>query len=167
MFTCRACGHEEMVHHMFVGCCHVAQCECLGIDGTGPFCTPMLHAAEHGHFTVLPEPKTQLERLERRHGRVVTAREREKIIAMKRLGHGSRHICGHLDLNRSLVREVIIEEFGKGPSSQPRTRPRQEERLRALEAGITPEEFQAERVEGGRARTIDALNAWIAERTAA
>ena len=167
MFTCRGCGHEEMVHHMFVGCCHVAGCGCLGIDGTGPFCTPILHSEEHNAFTLLPEPKTQLERLERGLGYIITPEDRAQIIAMKKEGHGSRYICGQLQLRRPLVRGVLVEEFGKGPATVARTRPRQEERQRALDAGITAEEFTAERVEGGRAWTIAALEEWIAERSAA
>lgn len=155
-----------MVHDMFVGCCHVKGCLCLGMDGTGPFCTPILHAEEHGAFEVRPAPRTPLEAMERRHGRVVTSEERARIIALKRDGHGSRTICRRLDINRNLVREVIIEEFGKGPSAEPRMRPRRDDQRRAFDAGITHEEWVAERVEGGRAHTIDALNEWIAERAA-
>lgn len=151
---------------MFVGCCHVDGCECLGIDGTGPFCTPILHTEEHNGIVLLPEPKSPLERFGRGLGCTVTAEDRDQIIALKKEGHGSRYISGQLQLRRPLVRGVLVEEFGKGPATVARTRPRQEERQRALDAGITPEEFRAERVEGGRARTIDALEEWIAERSA-
>lgn len=164
MFTCNSCGHEEMVHQMFVGCCLVASCPCLGVDGRGPFCTPLLHAAEHNSFTVRTDPASEFERLERHYRRDVSAEERERIIALKREGHGSRVICGLVNVPRPLVREVIIAEFGKGPATLPRTRPRQEDRERALAAGITAEQFQAERVEGGRSWTIAALDEWIAER---
>ena len=155
-----------MVHNMFAGCCMVDQCGCLGMDGSGPFCDPTLHAEQHNAFVPLPEPKTELERLERRYQHTLTAKDRRSIVSMKRADQGSRQISNALGIPRTLVREVIIQEFGKGPAATPRVRPRGDDRLRALAAGIAPEEFQAERGEGGRARTIDALNAWIAERAA-
>lgn len=169
MFTCRdaACGHEDMVHDQFAGCCLVRDCTCRGMDGSGPFCTPEVHAAEHGHFTVRPEPKTELEYLERRYAQTVTPEQRARIIALKNQGDGHRTIMAAVDLARPIVRHIIQQEFGRGPGALPRTRPRQEDRQRALDAGITAEEFQAERVTGGRAHTINTLNVWIAERTAA
>lgn len=166
MFTCSACGHTEMVHHMFVGCCHVADCPCLGMDGTRESCEPAVHAAEHNVFVPLPEPKDDIERLERRTGRTVTLKERRKIVKLKRAGHGSRDIARTVGVNRTLVIAIIHAALGKGPATQPRTRPRADDRQRALDAGITREEFAAERGEGGRAQTVDALNAWIVERSA-
>lgn len=155
-----------MVHFNFAGCCLVSGCACRGCDGAGPFCDEATHADKHNYFTELPEPRSELERLERRHAHVVTELERQDIIRMKRAGEGSRAISGYLHIPRPIVREVIFETLGKGPAHTPRTRPRAEDRQRALDAGITVEEFRSERVEGGRAWTIDALNAWIAERAA-
>lgn len=162
MFDCSACGHSEMVHTMFVGCCIVRSCSCLGMDGTAERCTPEAHVG-HGQVTELPAPKTPLERLERLTGIEVTVRQRRKIIAMKHDGHGARTICGALSLPRKIVREVLIEEFGRGPAQTPRTRPRQEDWQRAMDAGIGHADYLAEREPGGRAETIDTLNAWIAE----
>lgn len=155
-----------MTHQMFVGCCHVEGCPCLGMDGSGPYCEPALHTAEHGGIRERPAPRTDLERLERLKGHSLTENEKKRILRLHGEGVGSRSICRQLGINRNLVRAVIHEVHGPGPATHERTRPRDEDRERALAAGITAEEFRAERAEGGRARTIESLNAWIAERTA-
>lgn len=167
MFDCNACGHSEMVHTNFVGCCIVKGCACLGMDGRGPFCDPVTHAATHGAVTELPPPKTELERLERRKGITLTDQQKARILRMKDKGHGPKVIGRELGISRTIVRAVILEVHPKGPASTPRTRPRQEDWQRAMDAGITHQEYLAERGEGGRAHTIDALNAWTAERTVA
>lgn len=166
MFTCKECGHSEMVHHMFAGCCHVKDCPCLGMDGRGPTCDPEMHAFAHNAFVERPEPKTELEWICRRHGTDPDTVDTVTILRLHDEGLGARTICRQLGLNRNIVRAVIHGARGKGPAAAPRTRPRQEDRERALAAGITPEEFQAERIEGGRARTIADLDLWIAERAA-
>lgn len=33
MFSCRACGHDDMVHRNFSGCCGHQGCPCKGMDG--------------------------------------------------------------------------------------------------------------------------------------
>ncbi len=33
MFTCRSCGHDDMVHRNFVGCCGHDGCPCTKMDG--------------------------------------------------------------------------------------------------------------------------------------
>lgn len=151
---------------MFVGCCHVENCPCLGVDGSGPYCDAEVHAAEHNALRELPTPKTPLEYQERLKGHTLTDGERADILRLHGEGLGSRSICRQLGINRNLVRGLIHEVHGPGPSVQERSRPRVEDRERALAAGITAEEFRAERTEGGRARTIESLNAWIAERAA-
>ena len=166
MFECTACGHSEMVHVMFYGCCIVKGCACLGMDGRGPHCDPATHADLHDTLTELPPPRTELERLERIKGARVTDEQKNRILSMKAEGHGSKVIARVTGISRTVVRAVIHEVHPKGPATQPRTRPRQEDWQRAMDAGITNAEYLAERGEGGRARTIDALNDWIAERTA-
>jgi hypothetical protein len=163
MGRCSACGHDDIVHYMFAGCCLVVGCPCLGADGLGPNCTPEAHAG-HGSFTPRPAPTTHLEYVERLNGRTVTVDERAVILAMKADGHGKRTIGRTLKMSPTLVSAVIREVHGAGPAAQPRTRPRAEHRQAALDAGITPEEFTAERRLGGRAATITALEQWVAER---
>jgi hypothetical protein len=134
------------------------------MDGRGPFCEQDEHDAEHGTFRPLPPPKDHIEYLERLKGQKVSPDQRALISRLKRDGHGKRTIARQTGVHLTLVSALIQAEFGKGPGSHVRTRPRAEDRQRALDAGITPEEFLAERVEGGRAQTIALLDAWIAER---
>ena len=163
MGRCSACGHDDIVHYMFAGCCLVVDCPCLGADGLGPNCTPEAHAG-HGSFTPRPEPSTHLEYLERMKGHTVTDDDRAVILAMKADGYGKRTIGGALKISPALVSAVIREVYPAGPAAQPRSRPRAEHRRAALDAGITAEEFAAERHPGGRAATITALEQWVAER---
>jgi len=156
-----------MVHTNFAGCCHHAGCPCLGADGLGPYCEAETHATEHNTFTPRPEPRNELERLCRRKGVDYEKLDVKGVLKRNRRGESARDIARSMDLTSAIVREVLHANGIKGPAEQPRTRPRQEDRARALDAGISPEEFQAERGEGGRAQNIASLNAWIAERTAA
>lgn len=163
MGRCSNCGHDDIVHYMFAGCCLVVDCSCLGADGLGPHCTPEAHV-DHGSFTPRPAPTTHLEYVELLNGRTVTVEERAVILAMKADGHGKRTIGRALSMSPALVSAVIREVHPAGPAAQPRSRPRAEHRRAALDAGITPEEWTAERRPGGRAENIAAAEAWTAAR---
>jgi predicted small metal-binding protein len=64
MFTCRACGHDDGVHHQFVGCCGVRECPCEGMDGKN-LCWKGDHGPECGWATIRPKPEEVSEEIVR------------------------------------------------------------------------------------------------------
>jgi hypothetical protein len=93
MFDCRECGHGEMVHEMWTGCCGHAQCPCEGFDGTA-----RCRRARHDEQCWWAYPKRQPEDDPKLMGRI-----RELHFA----GVGVRRIAAEVGIHHALVRALV------------------------------------------------------------
>lgn len=97
MFTCRACGHDDMVHVIFVGCCGHQYCPCTGMDGDDKCQKP-----EHGDacWWAIPRPfGPQLPPLDRA--------EADDIFALHDAGMGTKNIARSYGVR--VKRPIIIQ----------------------------------------------------------
>lgn len=97
MITCRECGHSDMVHFMWIGCCGHAQCPCEGLDGS-LYCRRERHD-EQCWWAYPHERKPD-----------VSEAEVVSILALHLSGKGTRTIARNLGLKRPLVQRTIRNE---------------------------------------------------------
>lgn len=95
--NCSECGHDDMVHFMFTGCCGHAQCPCEGNSTDESRC----RKPRHGEDCWWAYPSHI--------DRAALERQTVKILALHLSGFGTRRIAGRLGIRRQVVIATIRE----------------------------------------------------------
>lgn len=104
---CSECGHDDMVHFMFAGCCGHAQCPCEGNSTIESRC----RKSRHGEECWWAYPRT----VDHRADEALTV----KVIALHLSGFGTRRIASRLGIKRPLVQQTIRSSAASISSSTP------------------------------------------------
>lgn len=102
--NCSVCGHEDMVHFMWAGCCGLKGCPCEGTDGA-----QNCRNETHGGSCWWAVSKVASPPL--------TRNQAEAVWALHDQGIGTRKISDHLGLKRPLVMQTIREEWWPRPGT--------------------------------------------------
>lgn len=95
--TCSECGHDDMVHFMYAGCCGHLQCPCEGNSTTESRCREDRHG-DNCWWAIPRQPKAKDE--------AAIA----KVLALHLSGVGTRSIARQLGIKRPEVMRIIRTE---------------------------------------------------------
>jgi len=96
---CSECGHDDMVHFMFTGCCGHMGCPCEGNSTTDSRCRKSRHGEDC--WWAIPRPPENPARVEAR---------KVQVLALHLSGFGTRTIARQLGIKRPEVMRIIRTE---------------------------------------------------------
>lgn len=94
---CSKCGHDDMVHFMFAGCCGHMGCPCEGNSATDSRCRKSRHGEDC--WWAIPRQIADL-----------SEGQKVSILALHHSGFGTRKIGIRLGIKRSEVMRIIRTE---------------------------------------------------------